>query len=140
MNPKYQPFLDFLKQHEECVLATVHANGAPQAATVGFSENEKLQLVFGTFSASRKFANLQHDQRVAVVVGFRGDITLQYEGRVRQLAGDELEERLQAHFVKLPGAVRYKSEPGQVYFSIEPTWVRLINYSVHPWDIKELRF
>jgi PPOX class probable F420-dependent enzyme len=135
-----QRILDFLRQHKECVLATVGPDGRPQAAVVGYSENDMGELMFGTVEAHRKYQNLKRDSRVAVVVGFEGFTTVQYEGVARQLAGKELAERQKAHFVKLPEVEKYKDDPGEVYFSISPTWMRLTNTSIEPWEIQELRF
>src|SRR6266436_4612421 len=93
--------LDFLRQHQECVLATIGQDGRPQAAVVGYSENEMAELMFGTEDFTRKFKNLKRDSRVAVVVGFEGTLSLQYEGVARQLSGVELVERQKAHFAKM---------------------------------------
>ena len=135
-----EQILDFLHSHDDCVLSTIGADGAPQSATVGFSENTRGELMFGTFDTSRKFRNLQRDQRVSVVVGFEGSTTVQYEGIARQLTGAELQERQKAHFAKIPSVEQYKDNPGQVYFTITPTWARYTNYHAHPWKIHELEF
>jgi len=135
-----EEILAFLRQHEECVISTIGPNGEPQSATVGFSEDGKGELMFGTFDASRKFRNLNRDPRVSVVVGFEGSTTVQYEGVARQLTGDELLERQKAHFAKMPSVEKYKNNPGQVYFTIAPTWMRYTNYHAEPWDIREISF
>lgn len=135
-----QQILDFLRGQPEMVVSTVGPDGSPQSAVVGFSENDQLELFFGTSDTFRKYHNLQRDPRVSVVVGFAGSTTVQYEGVARQLTGDELRERQKAHFVKLPMVEKYKDNPGQVYFSVTPTWARFTNYFVKPWEIHEVTF
>ena len=132
--------LKFMHEHEDCVLSTVGPDGAPQSATVGFSENAAAELMIGTFDASRKYQNLLRDQRVSVVVGVSGSTTVQYEGLARQLTGEELTSRQRAHFDKIPQVEKYKDEPGEVYFSITPKWIRYTNFFVKPWEIREVRF
>jgi len=133
-----QKILDFMVQHDECVIATVGADGLPQAATVGFSALPNLELTIGTSKASRKYQNILRGSRVAVVVGFNGDITVQYEGIARELTGEELDARKKLHFQKIPGAQHFESEPDQVYLSIAPTWARLTDYS-QAESVEELR-
>ncbi|MGH7241368.1 MAG: pyridoxamine 5'-phosphate oxidase family protein [Candidatus Saccharimonadales bacterium] len=119
-----QQILEILEAHELCVLSTVTAAGLPQAAIVGFSQNANLQLLIGTSNRTRKYANLQQNQAVAVVVG--GDAAeVQYEGTVRELTKQELEEHLQTHFDKLPGTAKYLEDTTQAWFLITPTWLRL---------------
>lgn len=137
MNTK-DKILEFLKAHEECVIATVNAQGLPQAAVMGFSENNKLELMLATHSNTRKFKNISRHPYVAIVVGFEGTATVQYEGRVRVLEGKELQERQIAHFRKLPDAEKYKNDP-EVYMSVTPTWVRYTDYSQKEGQIEELR-
>jgi general stress protein 26 len=133
-----QKVLDFLKRHEDCVMATVGDSGLPQAAVVGFSETPQLELMIGTTKASRKYRNLQQNPHVAIVVGFSGSITVQYEGTARVLSGAELADRQQLHFQKIPGVVHYKDDPDQVYFSISPTWVRYTDFTQEQ-PVEELR-
>jgi general stress protein 26 len=137
---EFEMILDFMHRQNDCVLSTCGPDSSPQSAVVGFSENERGELMFGTFDASRKYQNLQRDSRVSVVIGFDGSTTVQFEGTARQLIGDELLERQKAHFKKIPEVEQYKDEPGEVYFSITPTWVRYTNYHAQPWEIHEWRF
>jgi general stress protein 26 len=136
MSELQQKILEFLKTHKDCVISTVSPENTPEAATVGFSENDDLTLTIGTSRDSRKFANIANNPRVAVVVGFSGNITVQYEGVARELADPELSARLAAHFIKVPEAQKY-NDPSQTYLTITPTWVRYTNYANNP-DIEEL--
>ena len=49
-------------------ISTVGADGSPQTTLVGYA-NEGWVIYFVIFRASQKFANIQRDNRVSVVVG-----------------------------------------------------------------------
>lgn len=115
---------EVLEKHDLCVLSTVTPDNLPQAAIVGFSQNASLQLLIGTSNRTRKYANLQHNQRVAVTVGdYESEV--QYEGTVRQLTKTELAEHLETHFDKLPGTAKYLEDETQAWFLLDPSWIRL---------------
>lgn len=133
-----EKILAFLARHKECVLATTGENGSPQAATVGFSETSHLELTIGTVKGSRKYKNMMRDPHVAVVVGFEGNTTVQYEGMAYELSGEELDARLKLLFRKNPDAQHFQKDPDQVYLSVTPTWIRYTDFSqANP--VEELR-
>ncbi len=133
-----QKILDFLNQHDDCVMATTNEQGQAEAAVVGYSANSQLELTVGTSKKTRKYQNILHEPHVAIVVGFNGEITVQYEGFARELGGEELRERQRLHFEKIPSVEHFKNDPDQVYFSISPTWVRYTDYTQEP-ATEELR-
>lgn len=134
-----QKILDFLATQQECVVSTVHTNGRPQAAVVGFSESKELEIVFGTYDSSRKYKNIQMNPYVAIVFGFVGEVTVQYDGVARLLAEPELSNRLQNHFKKMPEVAQYRNNPGQVYLCVSPQWIRYTDYYQNPWVVEELK-
>ncbi len=138
MTTTQQKVIAYLGQFEECVMATVNEKGQPEAATVGFSENQNLELMIGTSRNSRKCRNIFQNPQVAVVVGFKGDITVQFEGIARELTDEELTERKKLYFKKLPELKVFERDPDQVYFSITPNWVRYTDFSQEE-KVEELR-
>ncbi len=119
----------FLAENDTCVLATVSDDGMPQAATVGFSHGSDFSIVIGTNEDTRKYQNLKSNSEVAIVVGMSSPRTVQYEGTAKELTADELGDRLEKHFEKVPGAKKFVGDAGQRYFLITPTWLRLTDYS-----------
>jgi hypothetical protein len=71
--------LKFLRENKIVVEASLHADGAPQAAAIGVAVTDDLHLVFDTVTTSRKHANLVRDPRCAFVA-WHGGITIQIEG------------------------------------------------------------
>jgi nitroimidazol reductase NimA-like FMN-containing flavoprotein (pyridoxamine 5'-phosphate oxidase superfamily) len=63
-----QPALTILNANRIMSIATVRPDGWPQATIVGYA-NEGFRLYFLIYRSSQKFANIGHDNRVAVTVG-----------------------------------------------------------------------
>lgn len=108
------------------VISTSGPDGQPEAAVVEFGETDDLELIFDTFTTSRKYKNLKTNPKVACVIGWDDDITVQYEGVAEEVRGDE--------------AKRWDKEEEITYFKITPTWIRYSDLTKHPWDIKNVTF
>ena len=63
-----QKAVDILNQYRLMALATLRADGWPQATMVSYA-NEGLLLYFIISRHSQKFANIDRDSRVSIVVG-----------------------------------------------------------------------
>lgn len=136
-----QTILDFLHGQDLCVLSTSNAKGNPQSALVGFSENGTFELLIGTTTSSRKYANVKANPHVSVAIGWNEGICVQYEGIARVLQpGRELDSYLDNHFAKLPGAKRYRDNSEQCYILIKPNWLRYTDTNRSPRLITEITF
>ncbi|HEY6923966.1 MAG TPA: pyridoxamine 5'-phosphate oxidase family protein [Steroidobacteraceae bacterium] len=126
---------DFIARQIYGVVASRSADGAPQAALVGFVTNTKLELFFDTFGETRKAENLRRDPRVAFVIGggVPGDErTVQLEGIADTPVGAELEAYRESYFRTLPDARRRAALPGITYFRVRPHWIRYSDYNANP--------
>jgi pyridoxine/pyridoxamine 5'-phosphate oxidase len=126
---------EFLASKHLMTISTVNQEGQPEAAVVGFGETEQLQIVFGTSSESRKYHNLQKNERVAVAIGWDDTRTVQYEGVAKEITGPEVAPLASLYFAKNPHAAKYRDLPTQRYFLIEPTWIRYTDIGESPWDV-----
>ena len=133
---------EFLRGSELAVLATVSESGAPQAALVGFAVTPELEIVFDTVKTSRKYGNLRADPRCGLVVGWTGEITLQYEGLAEELAGDGAGASAykDVYFQKWPDGRARESWPDIAYFVVRPTWIRYSDFGRKLAEIYEQRF
>jgi hypothetical protein len=114
----------FLRRHRLAVEASVAETGEPQAAVVGVAVSDQLELVFDTLDSTRKCFNLRRDPRVAFVIGWDEEQTVQLQGLADEPSGAEL-ARLQAvYFAAFPDGPSRLSWPGITYFRVRPTWVR----------------
>ena len=66
---------DFMHNHQYCVVSTVDSQGKPESALVAFSENDVLELIFGTAANSRKYKNLLQNPAISVVNGNAREIS-----------------------------------------------------------------
>src|SRR4051812_31706743 len=107
-----QKILSFIKTQMLGVVSTVDRSNKPESAIVAVSETENLELIFGTSSESRKFANIAGNPSVSFVVGW-GPITIQYEGTARLTEGKEALECQEMHLAKNPASKKFASDPKQ---------------------------
>jgi hypothetical protein len=131
-----------MRTHLLGVLATVTdaVTWQPEAAVVGIAVTPDCEIVFDTVRAARKYRNLVERPRVALVIGWKQETTIQYEGVARELAGPEDDPYREAYYAVFPeGRERTASWEGLVHFIVKPTWVRYSNYN-EPVEIAELHF
>lgn len=128
----------FARRHRLAVLASAGPDGAPQAALVNIAVRPDLSLVFETTSETRKFANIARDPRVALVIGWEGQETLQIEGLASRPDGRRLEEAQEAFLAVFPDKSPDADWPGNSYFTVRPYWLRFSNY-YRPRHIEEYR-
>jgi nitroimidazol reductase NimA-like FMN-containing flavoprotein (pyridoxamine 5'-phosphate oxidase superfamily) len=64
-----QQAITILNANRIMTVATVRADGWPQATIVGYA-NDGFRVYFLTYRTSQKFGNMMHDNRVAITVGY----------------------------------------------------------------------
>jgi len=73
------------------VIASRGPDGSPQAALVGIAATDRGEIVFDCSRRSRKYANIERDPAVALVIGWDDEVTVQVEGSAQVLSGTDLE-------------------------------------------------
>ncbi len=115
----------FASQHTG-VLAT-QQDGQPYTSLVAFASSEDLKdLFFATMRATRKFANLSPDSRVAMLIDNRSNIPSDFQwamgvtvtGRAEELADPEKQTSLTAYLAKHPHLEDFVSSPGCAFLRI----------------------
>lgn len=129
---------ELLKSVDSCVLSTV-SNNKPQSSLMGFGVSENLELIFGTSNKSRKFKNITLNPHVSVTFHLGGHKTIQYEGVVEMIVGEELEKYKNIYFELRPSVKKYESLADQVYFKVNPIWLRYTDVTKSPWNIFEIK-
>ncbi|WJR79642.1 pyridoxamine 5'-phosphate oxidase family protein [Bradyrhizobium sp. NP1] len=129
--------LPFLSAHRLAVVSTVHA-GAPQSAVVGYAVTDALDIIFDTLSTSRKYKNLAADPRVALVIGWDNEQTVQIEGLADVPTGPDLDACKQAYFAAWPDGPERAQWPDIAYVRIQPRWLRFSDFSCAPPRIEEM--
>jgi pyridoxine/pyridoxamine 5'-phosphate oxidase len=134
----HEEVFEFIRKRKLAVVSSVGPEGDPQSALVGIAVSPQLQIVFDTVKASRKYPNLKADSRIAVVIGWEGEQTVQYEGLAVEPEGEELARAKQIYFAAGPSGVERQQWPGIAYFLVRPRWLRYSDFDTS--RIEELRF
>jgi hypothetical protein len=130
----------FISKQKLGVLGTLSSGGSPQSALVGIAVTPELEIIFDTVKSSRKFRNLMSNSGCSFVVGWAGEVTVQYEGQASQPKGVALARYQQAYFARWPECRSHLSWPGITYFVVRPRWIRYSDFDQNPPFIEELTF
>ena len=120
----------YVRAEGRAIVATVTADGAPEAALVGITALDDGTLIFNVVPGARKLANLAANGRVAVVVGATGHVSVQFEGAAVITVGDEA-DHYAAEFERLMPGSRSRYE-GYVVVVVRPDWLRVYDVSHRP--------
>jgi hypothetical protein len=130
----------FIVKQKLGVLGTLSSGGSPQSALVGIAVTPELEIIFDTVKSSRKFQNLTSNSGCSFVVGWTGEITVQYEGQALQPEGATLTHYQEVYFARWPECRSHLSWPGITYFVVRPRWIRYSDFDQNPPFIEEFTF
>ena len=130
----------FAREHSLAVVSSVGPEGTPQSALVGIAISNSLEIIFDTVSMSRKYANLTARPACSFVIGWMGEITMQYEGVAELPTGDELRRYQEIYFAKWPDGRDRLNWKGICHFVVHPKWVRYSDFSGAAPVIEEFSF
>ena len=119
---------EFMRARPLAVIATADGEAKPEAALIDVAVTEDLEVIFETTTATRKIANLRHNPRVALVVGWDSDQTLQIDGLAEEPDGQALERVRGCYLFTFPEKTSHQNWPGNCYFLVRPLWIRFSNY------------
>ena len=127
---------EFLAAHTTLTLATIAADGRPQAASLFYAELEDLSLIFVSGRDVRHSQNISRDNRVAVTIYADGQQWqtsrgLQLEGSCVALSGVAAQKARQAYLEKFSFIKENKLLLAMLYtvifYRIVPNWIRWID-------------
>jgi len=129
--------LSFLRAQPWAIEASVTPQGAPQAAVLGVAVTDRWELLFDTVIESRKHQNMLKNPRVAFVIGWERERTVQYEGIAEIPTEAELPSVKACYFGRFPDGPGRETWPGLVYWRVRPTWIRYSDFNAKPPIIQE---
>jgi hypothetical protein len=132
--------LDFISRHKLGVIGYLSPSGTPRSALVGIAVTPELEIVFDTVSSSRKHGDLLRNPAASFVIGWQGEVTVQYEGQAFQPTGAELTRYQQVYFAAWPDGPERLAWPGIAYFVVRPQWIRYSDFDRRPPLIEEFAF
>lgn len=121
-------------------IATSNQGGKPEAAVIEYGETDNFELIFDAFENSRKIQNIKKSNNVAFVIGWDGDITVQYEGQAFELEGDELQKYKSIYFRKNPEAQKWEKVESIRFYKVLPKWIRYSDLNKDSWEVFEVVF
>jgi PPOX class probable F420-dependent enzyme len=122
------------------VVASRGPAGSPQAALVGLAATEQGELVFDCSRDSRKYANIERDPDVAVVVGWDDEVTVQIEGTADIPSGEDLDRCKAAYFRQYPDGRDRAAWPEIAHIRVTPRWLRYSDYRPDTFGSSETQF
>ncbi len=130
----------FIAEHHMTVLSTVSPANTPESALVAFAVTPAFEIIFDTVRSSRKYGFLVAKPSIAFVIGWEGEVTVQYEGEAEEPVGERLAFFQTVYFRKFPDAPARLEWPGITYFVVRPKWIRYSDYGKAPAQIVEFTF
>lgn len=131
-------FVDFVRGRGAAVIATTSPDGTPEAALIGVAATDRGEIVFDTSAGSRKFANLVAAPRVALVIGWEDETTLQVEGVAEAVAEPDRERCLAALCEHYPEAAERVGHAEIVLVRVLPRWLRLSDFRPESFSVSEV--
>jgi hypothetical protein len=131
---------DFMAAHKLGVLGYLSPQGTPRSSLVGIAVTPQLEIIFDTVSSSRKYGDLLANPAASFVIGWEGEVSVQFEGQAFQPTGPELAQYQQVYFAAWPECRDHLSWPGIAYFVVRPQWIRFSDYDQRPPLIQEFSF
>ena len=131
---------NFIRAHRYGVVSSIAADGTPQAALVGIAVSPDLEIYFDTTGDTRKAANLRRDPRIAIVIGWENEQSVQYEGVADEPKGAELAALRNIYYAAWPDGPGRESWPGITWFRVRPRWIRFSDFNRAADVVRELSF
>lgn len=128
------------RQRYIATLSTASGDGQPQSSPMRYTVTDDFEIVMGTLRTSRKFANIERNPKVAVLI-WDSLFSIQIDGLFDQPTGTEL-VRLQDCFDnEYPLEARIRAgRPAHAYFRIKPVWARYSDFMDEPARVLTLDF
>lgn len=118
-------FLHLVEKADHCVIATASPQGDPEAAVVAFARGPDLKLYVYTLEDSRKYQNVRHNPRAAMVL-YEAPEYAQLDGHLEELQG-EAAARAREYMLQRSSGDRedYHQDARCRYFLFHPTRISL---------------
>ncbi|GAB3889331.1 pyridoxamine 5'-phosphate oxidase family protein [Kibdelosporangium lantanae] len=131
-------FVHFARTAGLAVLATASPSGKPEAALVGIAVSDAGELVLDTPNTARKLANIAENDQVAVVIGWADGVSVQVEGRIRVVTGDERRTYERIYTDRFPGS--RVADPGFTVAVVTPEWGQRYDATTNPARVEPIDF
>lgn len=130
-------FVEYVRSRGAAVIATTGSDGTPEAALIGVSATDRGEVVFDTSASSRKYTNVILKPRVALVIGWENETTLQLEGLAEPVPEEDRVRCAGAYFELYPDGAERAHHADIVLMRVLPRWLRLSDFRPGSFSITE---
>ena len=123
-------FVEFARAAGLAVLATASPTGQPEAALVGIAVTAPGELIVDIPRHARKLANIDRNDRAAAVIGWDAGVSIQVEGRIRLVTGEQRRGYEQSYLARFPDS--RVADPEFEVAVLTPDWVRRYDATSDP--------
>lgn len=106
---------------------------------MGVTATDQGEIVFDTVASSRKYANLTRNGRVALVIGWDDEQTVQLEGVAEEIQDPAQDPAVAAYFEQYPDGRERATWPEIAYIRVVPVWARYSDYRTDPPHVEEIQ-
>lgn len=133
-------FMEYVRNKTVAVISTVSPEGQPMAATIYFDIDEHFAIFFMTKKFTRKYANLEKNPRVALVIGAANEpVTAQIQGKAEKIVDqkifdtrfEQLEKIMFKNVYVAPLFQLSKEKNDLVLYKVTPDWIRFLDLRGH---------
>jgi len=146
-NEKIREILRELFASQKLAILGTHQGGQPYGSLVAFAVSPDLKnLFFATTRATRKFANLQADSRVSMVLDNRSNRVIDFRkavaatalGRAKEVRGEERKRLAKIYLAKHPHLKDFIASPtcALVRIRVEVYYLVWRFQNVFEWKVK----
>ena len=146
-NEKIREILRELFASQKLAILGTHQGGQPYGSLVAFAVSPDLKnLFFATTRATRKFANLQADSRVSMVLDNRSNRVIDFRkavaatalGRAKEVRGEERKRLAKIYLAKHPHLKDFVASPtcALVRIRVEVYYLVWRFQNVFEWKVK----
>ena len=130
---------EFIKTHALTVISTVGSDNVPESAVIRFGQTSHLEIIFSTFTNTRKYKNIMANPSVSFVIGWDERITVQYVGIAEELQGKDKLKYKKLFYAQSSKAIKWDEKKPIAFFKVTPKWIRYSDLNKDPWEIFELK-
>ncbi len=129
--------LQFIQEHDLAVLATSGPDNTPQAAILEFTALDDATILIDTLKTSRKYHNMKSNSKVALVIGWENNRTVQITATATELAGQDLVRAEEQHVHNNEYARKWEEYDRVAYFALKPSTIHYTDAGQSPWTIED---
>jgi pyridoxine/pyridoxamine 5'-phosphate oxidase len=138
VNVDHLELIAFVRRRGQAVLASSGLDGAPQQTHVPIAITDQAEIVFEMSVHSREYQNIATFALVAMMIGDGEEVTVECEGTVDLLTGDDRDRCLRTYFQQHPDARERALASYLVHARIIPRTLQLRDHRDGSYGVEQI--